>query len=201
MSIATPSSIPTPFVLQGGSGIAGMSRDQFFEFCQLNPDLRIERTAEGDLVIMTPAGSESGRRNFSLALQLGRWCERDGTGIGFDSSAGFWLPNGAERSPDASWIRRERWDALTADQREKFAPLAPDFVIELRSRTDRLAHLRDKMKEYADNGVRLGWLVDPVDRRVEVYRPGAEPVVLDDPQTVSGDPELPGFTLELKPIW
>jgi Uma2 family endonuclease len=201
MLIAAPGLLTSPLILVGGPGIADMTRDQFFSFCQLNPDLRIERTAEGDLVIMTPAGADSGRRNMELSMQLAVWSKRDGTGVAFDSSAGFWLPNGAERSPDASWIRRERWDALTAQQQKKFAPLAPDFVAELRSETDRLAQLRAKMQEYADNGVRLGWLVDPVERRVEVYRPGQPPAVLDNPPAVAADPELPGFTLDLAPIW
>lgn len=196
-----PSWLTTPLVLGGGSGIANMSRDQFFELCQLNRKLRIERTAEGDLVIMTPTGGETGRRNIRLAAQLVNWSDRDGTGIAFDSSTGFWLPNGAERSPDVSWVRRERWEALSADERKKFPPLAPDFVIELRSETDRLSHLRAKMQEYVDNGVRLGWLIDPVERRVEIYRPGRATTVVDAPTQLNADPELPGFTLDLTSIW
>ncbi len=201
MSIASPDWIATPLVLQGGSGLANMSRDEFFEFCQLNRDLRIERTAEGDLVIMTPAGAESGRRNFEISLQLGIWSKQDGGGIGFDSSTGFWLPNGAERSPDASWIQRQRWESLSENDREKFPRLVPDFVIELRPKSDRLNRVRAKLKEFIDQGVRLGWLIDPIERRVEIYRPGQEPIVLDNPVSVAGDPELPGFTLDLRPIW
>ena len=125
----------------------------------------------------------------------------DGTGLAFDSSAGFTLPNGAIRSPDASWVRRERWNALTPDQQEKFAPLCPDFVVELRSRTDRLSDLHDKLQEYIDNGARLGWLIDPIDKRVYVYRPGQPVESLDDPATLSGDPVLTGFVLPVRELW
>lgn len=190
-----------PLILSGGAYFADMTREQFFDFCARNPDVPFERTAEGDLVIRTPAGADSSRRNSILTHQLLNWNDRDAGGVVFDCSAGFWLPNKALRSPDAAWVRRERWDALSRDDREKFAPLAPDFVVELRSRTDRLAHLRAKMQEYVENGVRLAWLIDPVERRVEVYRPGQTPLVLDAPAAVAGDPELLGFTLDLEPIW
>jgi Uma2 family endonuclease len=163
--------------------------------------MSFERNASGELVIMTPAGSESSRRNLEVSRQMANWSKQDGTGIAFDSSGGFWLPNGAMRSPDAAWIRRERWEALSNDERKKFAPLAPDFVVELRSETDRLSQLRVKMQEYVDNGVRLGWLIDPIDRRVEIYRPGQAPTIVDAPTQVTGDPELPGFTLDLTAIW
>ncbi len=190
-----------PIVLFGGADAPNMNRDDFFRFCQRNPDFSIERTAQGDLVIMPPTGGETGRRSMSIAQQLANWCDRDGTGIAFDSSTGFWLPNGAERSPDAAWVLRNRWDALSPKDREKFPPLAPDFVIELRSESERIAHLRSKMEEYVENGVRLAWLIDPYARRVEVYRPGQEPIALDNPMTLSADPELPGFTLDLVAIW
>jgi Uma2 family endonuclease len=193
--------LTTPIVLGGGPAFPRMSRDEFFAFCQANREYRFERTTEGDLVIMTPTGGETGRRSIRLAAQLLNWSDRDGTGIAFDSSTGFWLPNGAERSPDVSWVRRDRWDALSPDERKKFPPLAPDFVIELRSETDRLAHLQAKMQEYADNGVRLGWLIDPSRRSVEIYRPGRAVEVLDGPASVAGDPELPGFVLDLAPVW
>jgi Uma2 family endonuclease len=191
----------TPMVLGGGDFFANMSRDDFFAFCQRNHDKRLERTADGDLVIMTPSGGETGRRNSQLTGQMFVWCERDGTGVAFDSSTGFWLPNGAERSPDAAWILRERWEALSEKDRKKFPPLAPDFVIELRSETDRLNHQQAKMVEYMANGVRLGWLIDPIAQRVEVYRPGQAPQILEAPTQVSGDPELAGFVLDLTKIW
>lgn len=178
-----------------------MTDDEFWSFCRANPELRIERSADGELTIMPPTGSETGRRNFVLTTQLGVWAERDGRGIGFDSSTGFILPNGAERSPDLSWVLRERWDTLTDAQREKFAPLCPDFVVELRSPSDALEDLSGKIREYIDNGARLAWLIDPVGRRVHVHRPGRRPEVLEAPTTVSGEPELPGFVLRLDAIF
>jgi Uma2 family endonuclease len=178
-----------------------MSDDEFFEFCQLNSWYRIERTAEGDLVIMPPTGGETGNRNFSLTTRFGNWVEADRTGFGFDSSTGFTLPNGAERSPDLAWVERSRWDALTAAERRRFPPLCPDFVVELRSPSDDLEALQAKMEEYLANGARLGWLIDPAERKVHVYRPSAEVVCLEDPKQVSGDPVLPGFVLDLKGIW
>lgn len=181
--------------------ISAMTQEQFHELCLANRDLRIERTASGDVVIMSPAFSDTGNRNFNLAAQLWHWIEQDGTGIGFDSSAGFTLPNGAMRSPDAAWIRLERWNGLTAEQKASFAPICPDFVIELRSASDRLTGLQDKMNEYLSNGVGLGWLIDRKHRRVYIYRPNQEPGILDNPETVSGDPELPGFSLQMAKIW
>jgi len=178
-----------------------MTDADFFRFCQLNRDWRIERTSDGDLIVMPPASSDSGHRNFSLTTQLGVWSRSNGTGLGFDSSAGFRLPNGATRSPDAAWIRRDRWDALSEDEKRAFAPVTPDFVAELRSKTDSLDVLRAKMREYIDNGARLGWLIDPMARRVEDYRPGEEPVLLDQPATIAGDPVLPGFVLDLAEIF
>ncbi len=175
--------------------------DALFDFCRANPDLRIERAAEGDLIIMAPTGSETGRRNFALTGQLAAWVVKDGTGVGFDSSTGFVLPNGAERSPDAAWVRRARWDALSAEQRGKFAPLCPEFVAEIRSPSDVLADLKAKMDEYARNGAALGWLIDPVERTVHVYRSGALAETLQDPSTVDGGAVLPGFVLDLSPIW
>jgi len=192
--------IAPPIVISGASE-ARASRSEFYQFCLANPQLRIERTADGDLHIMPPTGGETGRRSLSIAMQLGNWCDRDGTGIAFDSSTGFWLPNGAERAPDAAWVRLERWNALTQNEREEFPPLAPDFIAELGSKSERLPHLRSKMQEYVDNGVRLAWLIDPATKQVEVYRPGQTPVVLDNPATVSADPELPGLVLELSTIW
>ncbi len=181
--------------------VINLTDDQFFEFCQINRDLRIERTATGELLIMPPTGSETGGRNFNLNGQLFVWTEQDGTGTGFDSSTGFTLPNGAKRSPDAAWVNLERWNALTPKLQEAFAPIAPDFVVELRSKSDALTDLQAKMQEYIDNGVRLGWLIDRKQRRVYIYRPGVAVEQLDNPETVSGDPELPGFVLKLGQIW
>jgi Uma2 family endonuclease len=178
-----------------------LSLEQFRELCRANPDLRIERSATGVVMIMPPTFSDSGNRNFNLNVQLGVWAEQDGTGLGFDSSTGFTLPNGAIRSPDAAWVRRERWEALSAEQKASFAPICPDFVVELRSASDRLNTLQDKMQEYLDNGASLGWLIDRPDRVVYVYRRDRPVQVLENPETLSGDPELPGFTLGLEKIW
>lgn len=201
MSIAYLPVMSSPLVISGGPFFAKMTADQFFDFCQRNPDLHIERTREGNLVIMSPTGIDSGRRELEVAGQLYVWSKRDGTGIAFGPSAGFALPKGSTRAPDCSWVRRERWEALTVDQRKKIASLVPDFVVEVRSETDRLSELRDKMEEYADEGVRLGWLIDPIERRVEIYRPGQVPTTLNNPTHVSADPELRGFTLDLTPVW
>lgn len=181
--------------------IASMTHEQFYEFCQANADLRIERTATGDVIIMPPAFSDTGNRNFNLAVQFGTWVEQDGSGIGFDSSTGFTLPNGATRSPDIAWVRSDRWNALTPEGKASFAPICPDFVIELWSASDRLPRLQEKMQEYIENGLSLGWLIDRTQRTVSIYRPNQEPVTLNNPETVNGDPELPGFTLSMAKIW
>ncbi len=181
--------------------LAQMSSAEFYEFCRANQDLRIERAATGEVIVMPPAFSDTGNRNFNLATQLGAWTEQDGTGVGFDSSAGFTLPNGATRSPDAAWIRLERWQALTAEQQASFAPLCPDFVVELRSASDSLTGLEAKMQEYIANGAQLGWLIDRKHRVIHVYRPNRDPELLHQPETVSGDPELPGFVLRLARVW
>jgi Uma2 family endonuclease len=178
-----------------------MTDAQFFEFCQLNRELQIERTAPGDLIIMPPTGSATGGRNFKLTQQLANWTDRDGTGIGFDSSTGFTLPNGAKRSPDAAWIKLDRWNQLTEEEQERFAPISPDFVVELRSPSDNLADLQDKMKEYIENGVRLGWLIDRPQQRVFVYRVDGSVELLESPETLNGELVLPGFELDLSKIW
>ena len=178
-----------------------MTEEQFVEFCAQNDELRIERTAEGALEIMPPTKGYTGNQNFKVVVQFGNWAMQDGRGCGFDSSAGFTLPNGAVRSPDVSWVLRSRLDALTEEERKGFWHICPDFVIEIRSTSDRLSRLQAKMQEYIDNGARLGWLVDPIERRAYVYRPGAAVEVLDSPQTLSGDPELAGFTLDMGAIW
>lgn len=181
--------------------LAQMTEQQFYEFCLANRDLRIERTAQGDVIIVPPVFSDTGNRNFNLAVQLGSWAEQDNTGIGFDSSTGFTLPNGATRSPDAAWIKQDRWNALSEVQQASFAPICPDFVIELRSASDALTGLQAKMQEYIDNGAALGWLIDRKHRTVHVYRPDQTPIILNQPETVSGDPELPGFQLQMAKIW
>src|SRR4028118_1566839 len=182
--------------------VIDLTDDQFFEFCQINRDLRIERTADGELLIMPPTGSSTGNQNAKLLVQLGIWAERDRSGVYFDSSTGFTLSCGAPPiSPDASWIKLERWNTLTPSQQEKFAPISPDFVVELLSKSDSLKVLQDKMQQYIDNGVKLGWLLERKNRRVYVYRPGVPVERLDNPETVSGDPELPGFVLKLGQIW
>ncbi len=178
-----------------------LTEEQFTRLCQENPELRIELTAQQELVIMPPTGSETGRRNSTLTQRLANWAETDGTGIVFDSSTLFTLPNGAKRSPDVSWVKKERWGVLTREQREGFAPLCPDFVVDLRSRTDRLLDLQDKLQEYINNGARLGWLIDPLDKRVYVYRPGQLVETLDDPATLSGGLVLPGFVLQVQELW
>lgn len=175
--------------------------DEFFEFCQLNSDLRIERSCKGDIIIMPPTGGETGARNFDLITTFGAWVEKDGTGKGFDSSAGFTLPNGAVRSPDLAWVQKERWEHLPKEQRKKFPPLCPDFVVELVSESDLLPMVRNKMAEYMANGAQLGWLLDPFDQKVFIYNPGGAMEVLDNPRTVSGEPLLKGFILDVQLLW
>jgi Uma2 family endonuclease len=181
--------------------IVPMTEEQFYQFCLANRDLRIERTADGEVIVMPPAFSDTGNRNFNIAVQLGSWAEQDGTGLGFDSSAGFTLPNGATRSPDAAWIKLERWNQLTEKQKASFAPICPDFVIELRSKSDTVASLQKKMAEYLANGTILGWLIDRQNCQVYLYRPDQETVILHDPKVVIGDPELSGFELVMAKIW
>jgi Uma2 family endonuclease len=178
-----------------------LTEDQFVRLCQENPDVQLELTARGELVIMPPTGLEAGRRNTKLTQRLANWSEADKSGIVFDSSTLFTLPNGAKRSPDASWVRRERWEALSQEQRLGFGLLCPDFVVELRSPTDRLSDLQEKMQEYRENGARLGWLIDPLEKRVYIYHPHLEVEVLDDPSLLSGDPILPGFVLQVRELW
>ncbi len=178
-----------------------LSDEQFFDFCQLNGDLRIERTAEGDLEIMPPADWAISSHNAGVTAQLWAWARRDGTGVVSDSSGGFTLPNGAVRAPDAAWVRKSRLPGRPAGRKGWFLPLCPDFVIELRSPSDRLRAVQAKMREYIANGAALGWLIDAPNRRVYVYRPDAEVEHLDQPAALAGDPELPGFVLDLTPVW
>ncbi len=178
-----------------------MSDDEFENFCRHNPDLQIELTKQGELVIMPPTGGETGNRNFSLIGRFFNWVEEDESGIGFDSSTVFKLPNGAKRSPDVSWIKNERWERLTKEEKIKFPPLCPDFVVELRSPSDSLKNLQNKMDEYVENGALLGWLIDPLEKKVHVYRPNTAAEILENPAKVSGEPLLNKFVLNLKKIW
>jgi Uma2 family endonuclease len=175
--------------------------EQFFDFCQVNKDLRIERTALGDCEIMAPTGGETSGRNLSLAAQLYNWAELEGNGIAFDSSGGFILPNGAIRSPDASWVKKTRLAILTSEQKKRFLPLCPDFVIELRSPSDGLQALQDKMQEYMDNGASLGWLIDPQIRRVFTFQPQKAMLSMDSPAFLVADELLKGFKLALQKVW
>ena len=188
-------------VLHFGSLLEKYTEDELFEFLTINKDLRLELTSTGDLIIMSPTGGETGTSNFELSGNFWAWSKKDGTGRGFDSSTMFRLPNGAKRSPDLAWVRKERWEALSKEERRKFPPLCPDFVVELRSPSDSLQFLQSKMEEYIENGAQLGWLIDPFERKVHVYRPQSPVEVLEDPESVSGDPVLPGFTLDVRALW
>lgn len=199
--LITPIELENPPLIIHLHPVIQLTNDQFFDLCQLNQNLRFERTAKGELLIMPPTGTGTGGRNFRLIGQLFIWTEQNKTGIGFDSSTGFILPNGAIISPDAAWIKLERWNALSNEQQEKFAVISPDFVVELRSSSDNLIVLKAKMQEYIDNGVKLGWLIDRKHRKVYIYRPQIPVECLDNPVTVSGDPELPRFVLDLSKIW
>ena len=191
--------LPTPLVLDFRA--VPMTDDQLVQFCADNRELRIELTAEKELIIMPPANPTTGWENHRLNGQLYVWSERDGTGLGFDSSTGFTFPNGAMRTPDASWMLKERWNTVPESDRTRFSHIAPDFVAELRSPSDNLPTLQAKMQEYIANGVRLGWLIDPQLRRVYVYRPGRPVEMLENPATVSGEDVLPGFQLNVQQIW
>ncbi len=178
-----------------------LTDEQFFQLCQNNRDLQFERTASGELIIMPPTGGETGNRNFEITVGLGIWNKQYNLGKGFDSSSGFKLPNGANRSPDASWVKQERWEALSPQQKRKFIPLCPDFVVELLSPTDSLKQTQAKMQEYIDNGARLGWLIDAKTRRVEIYRPNRDVELLENPTSLSGEDVLPGFVLDVSSIF
>jgi Uma2 family endonuclease len=184
------------------SSVVKLTDEQYYKLATAHQDLRMERNADGTIEIMAPTGGNTGKRNFKLTTQLGKWVEQNiDLGEGFDSSTEFKLSNGANRCPDASWVSRQRWEALTPEEREKFPPLCPDFVIELRSPSDSLQRLQEKMREYRENGTRLGWLIDPQNRKVEIYRMGKEVEVLENPATLSGENVLPGFVLNLRSLW
>jgi Uma2 family endonuclease len=171
--------------------------DKFEQLVGANQDLKLELSSLGELVIMSPTGGEMGNRNFDLLGQLWLWNRQNNLGKAFDSSTGFKLPNGATRSPDASWIKQERWDALTPEQRKKYLPLCPDFVVELVSESDDLANTQAKMREYIQNGLRLGWLINPQNKQVEIYRPNQEVEIINSPTSLSGEDVLPGLVLDL----
>jgi Uma2 family endonuclease len=178
-----------------------VTRSEYRAFCEANRDLRIERSAEGELIVMAPTHSRSGNQNAQLTSQLNVWAMRNRTGVAFDSSAGFDLPDGSNRSPDASWILKSRIESLRPEQREEYMEICPDFVAELRSSSDRLRELQAKMQEYLACGARLGWLIDPLERKVWIYRPGQQVEVLEEPQTLTAGPLMPDFALDLMPIW
>lgn len=178
-----------------------VTHEQFQQIAAVNRDLRLERTATGELIIMAPTGSETGNRNLDIEGQLWLWNRQTKLGVAFNSSSGFKLPNGADRSPDASWVKLERWQTLTPKEREGFAPLCPDFVVELRSKSDNMEPLREKMREYMANGSRLGWLIDRKNQKVEIYRQNQDVEILNNPRTLSGEDVLPGFILDLTDVW
>ncbi|KAB8334171.1 Uma2 family endonuclease [Scytonema tolypothrichoides VB-61278] len=181
--------------------IVKLNDDQFYQLCQDNPEVKFERNGNGELIVMPPTGGETGKRNAKLTARFVFWNEQTQLGEVFDSSTCFKLPNGSSRSPDVSWIKLTRWNALTPEQREKFPPIAPDFVLELMSPSDSLSDTITKMQEYMDAGVKLGWLMERMTRRVEIYRQGQPKEVLESPTTLSGEEVLPGFVLDLQIVW
>lgn len=183
------------------AGTLDWNEDEFFRFCQANRDLQIERSAEGEIIVMSPAGGYSSFQNLEVASQLRAWATKDGSGVAFDSSAGFRLPNGAVRSPDVAWVERSRLAKLSRREKEQFIPLCPDFVIEVASPSDEVSELRAKMAEYRSLGLRLGWLILPASKQVEIYAPASEVQILSTPEALTGDPLLPGFRLELALVW
>ena len=190
-----------PLILKLRPGLRLTDPVEFYAFCQEHAPWEFERSAKGELIVKMPTGGESGARNLRLSMYLGIWALTDGTGVGFDSNTGFEFPDGSMRAPDAAWVRKSRLAALTPEQKERFLPLVPDFVVELRSRTDRLTELQEKMQDYADAGVPLGLLLDPQTRRAHLYRPSGAAVVLHDPELVDCSPELTGFILAVREIF
>ncbi|MGB6296870.1 MAG: Uma2 family endonuclease [Rivularia sp. (in: cyanobacteria)] len=178
-----------------------VTHEQFKELASANRDIKLERTKEGELIIMAPTGSETGNRNTDINGQLWFWNRKKKLGVVFDSSTGFHLPNGADRSPDASWVKIDRWEALTAEEKKGFAPICPDFVVELRSASDNMKPLREKMQEYIENGAKLGWLIDRKNCKVEIYRQGFDVEILDNPASLSGEDILPEFILDMAEVW
>ena len=183
------------------NSIIKLTSEQFYQLCEENPDFKLERNANGELIVMPPTGGETGKSNSTANAQIWTWNDRTELGEVFDSSTGFTLPNKADRSPDVSWVEKSRWSALTPEQKDKFIPLCPDFVIELLSPSDSLKKTQEKMQEYMENGCRLGWLINRKKREVEIYRPGQDVEVLQSPLTLNGENVLPGFVLNLQKIW
>jgi Uma2 family endonuclease len=181
--------------------IIQLNDEQFYQLCQTNPDVKFERNAQGEIVVMPPTGGETGKRNVEIAADFVLWNRQTKLGVVFDSSTCFKLPNGADRSPDVAWIRQDRWDTLTTEEKEKFPPIAPDFVLELMSPTDNLKDVQVKMREYMYNQVKLGWLFNPKTRRVEIYRLGQEVEVLQSPAQLFGEDILLGFVLNMQLVW
>ncbi len=196
--VTTEPPAPTGLALKVQS--VDLTDEQFEKLCQDNPDLRIELTSKGELIVMPPTGLKTGWRNSTLTQSLADWTNRDASGLSFDSSTLFTLPDGSKRCADASWIRREKWDVLSEDEQEMSTPIAPNFVIELRSPSDSWAILQEKMLDYMRNGVELAWLIDPAIKRVYIYRPNQPVETLDNPKTVSAQPELAGFTFNVQEI-
>jgi len=176
------------------------NKEQYFEFVMQNSDLRLERALTGEVVVMSPTGGEGSVINSKINLRLGNWAEAHG-GYVLESSCEFELPNGAARCPDASWVSAPKWEALTPAQRKKFPPICPEFIIELRSETDRLKTLQAKMLEYMESGAKLAWLIDPLKKTVHIYRPGQAPEILENPASVSGESVLPGFELNVQELF
>ena len=198
--IAHPLVAMTALTIQLNS-IIDLTDQQFYTLCQANREVRFERTATGELIIMSPTGSETGNRNGRFNQRLFNWLDQDASGIAFDSSTGFKLHNGADRSPDAAWVKLDRWNLLSREQQQRFAPICPDFVVELLSPSDNLATLQAKMQEYPDNSVQLGWLINRQTRQVEIYRADRSVNVVDNPESLSGEDVLFGFTLRIAEIW
>lgn len=178
-----------------------MTPDEFWTFCAANRKLRAELTKDGDVIIMAPTGFGSSEENFEILLQLGNWAKKDGKGKVTESNGAYVLPNGATYAPDAAWVKKERLTKFTPEQMKKFLPLAPDFVVELRSESDNLNESKAKMSEWIENGVQLGWFIDPQKKQVHIYRSGQDVKILDDPATVSGEDILPGFELDMSEVW
>ncbi|MBD2454725.1 Uma2 family endonuclease [Nostoc sp. FACHB-87] len=183
------------------NAIVKLTDEQFYQLCRENPDVKFERNNKGELTVMPPTGGETGKSNFEIAVEFGIWNRQTKLGVCFDSSTCFKLPNGANRSPDVAWIKQDRWDALTPQEKAKFPPIAPDFVLELMSPSDDLAETQAKMREYMDNQVKLGWLINPPAKQVEIYRQGKSVEILDAPTQLSGEDILPGFILDLRIVW